>query len=173
MSSFDSMKAASSALKIPIPLLKRAKGLGCPAFAHGRVDSEKLKKWLAERKVSTPASASGEAMTLKEQLECARLRVQVERAQFNLDVERRKYQPISEVEQWVAMIVSAARQRFLALPRKVAPHVVGLDANQVAVVIEDAVREILDALANEPWPENLKPDAQLEAGQPVVAPATA
>ena len=44
----------------------------------------------------------------------------------------------------------------LALPRKVAPHVVGLEADQVTAVIDEAVKEILDELENEPWPEGMR-----------------
>jgi hypothetical protein len=98
----------------------------------------------------------GRLSQARDDLRCDRLRTQIAKARFELAVEQGAMVLVSEAEQWVAGVVMNARQRFLALSRKLAPHCVGLDSAQVAVIIEDAIREILDGLANEPRPTGLR-----------------
>ncbi|HTJ77694.1 MAG TPA: hypothetical protein VL357_01740 [Rariglobus sp.] len=50
---YDSVKAAASALDLPISVLKKAKGAGCPAFRGGRVHVADFKKWLKENPIDT------------------------------------------------------------------------------------------------------------------------
>jgi hypothetical protein len=52
---FDSMKQCAAALHVPLAKLRRAKALGCPAFANGRVDRDALLSWLAARKKAKDA----------------------------------------------------------------------------------------------------------------------
>jgi hypothetical protein len=44
---FDSLKAAAAAMKLPMRLLKAAKAAGCPAFRSNRVYEAELIEWIA------------------------------------------------------------------------------------------------------------------------------
>ena len=46
MATYDNLKAASVALNIPWRKLKMAKGMGCPAFKSGRLNSTQYEDWL-------------------------------------------------------------------------------------------------------------------------------
>jgi hypothetical protein len=100
-------------------------------------------------------------------LQCARLRTQIAKAKFELAVQQGVMVLISESEQWYVGAVMSARQRFLALSRKLAPHVVGLDAGQVEAIVEAAIAEILDGMLAEPRPDCLrqKPATARAGGQ--------
>jgi hypothetical protein len=66
---------------------------------------------------------------------------------------------IGEVERFVSALIFQTRNKLMTLPRRVAPHLVGLDAGNVAQIIEIHLREILDEMKNEPLPEQLRKSA--------------
>lgn len=66
---FDTMKQAASALELPLKILKKAKGAGCPAFRGSRVYREPLQEWLKENKEQIVASRSKEDVQIEKLLE--------------------------------------------------------------------------------------------------------
>lgn len=65
---FDSMKAASAALRLPLHRLRTAKAAGCPAFRSNRVYEGELLQWL-ERNPHSRLAVRADAPRLLEELE--------------------------------------------------------------------------------------------------------
>lgn len=49
----DSLKAAAAVIGMSVSVLQQAKAMGCPAFVHGRVNVDELRKWLVENEIET------------------------------------------------------------------------------------------------------------------------
>jgi hypothetical protein len=146
--SFDSIRAASAGLKIPISKLRKIKAAGCPGFRSGRVFPAEIVAWLKSHPAA-PAQAGPpddkETLALRKLGEQIReIQTRRELNEIELAKRRGEFASVSEIcrgiENLAARIKSSLQFQLLdRLPAMAA----GRSAAEIRVIGEAILREIL------------------------------
>jgi hypothetical protein len=120
-------------------------------------------EWLSERDQEKQANHS---QKMQEQIEdagivaarIAKLNVETERLQLRLARERGELVPIEKVAEIVEGQMTTLRTHLLALPIKLAPILVGHDAEFMKEKISGYIREALEELAEDKVVDGVTPD---------------
>ena len=119
-------------------------------------DLEAIEKWAAtqglisESKFRAPAFAGpggddSETVSLKDrraQLEVEIKELDHEKKQLELDVARGKYVTVEEINASDRAKVTAVKRALLAIPRAMAPQLVGLEAREIEALLMDRMRDV-------------------------------
>lgn len=79
-------------------------------------------------------------------LKIRQLKLQCEKLEFDLKTRRGDYTPNDDVVRWVGEMVTESKTMLLAIPAKLAPIVIGLDAPDAEERIKEAIDEALTLL---------------------------
>ena len=105
-----------------------------------------------ERQAEAMAPADAEAIRglrkEKLQAEIRKLKIQEETARVDLERIRGSTIAITEVRRLIIQLVTAARNRLLALGDELSPQLTGAQPEEIAPIINSRVREILTDLAD-------------------------
>lgn len=122
---------------------------------NGQVDSVPRKRRGSPpaTKKNTPDSAVSEqsfvAAKLERERQDARYRkLRADRAELELAVDRGRFHSIDDCRQLSLRKIAVVKRRLLSIDRELAPHLVGLDARQIAVMIRRRMQEIIQGFAD-------------------------
>jgi len=111
---------------------------GCPRRPDGTFRFKEVIRWIVARSKGNSSSPGLERLRLS----------QAKRSELKASVERGEVAPIVASAKLWESAVQASRSRFLALPHKLAPVVVGLNSTaEIFLHLQTAINECLDALA--------------------------
>jgi DNA-binding XRE family transcriptional regulator len=79
-------------------------------------------------------------------LKVRQLKLQCEKLEFEIKTKRGDYSLNEEIANWVGEMVTESKTALLAIPSKLAPIVIGLDAAEAEERIKEAIDEALSAL---------------------------
>ena len=135
-------------LNVSLTTLDNWRRKGCPHTKTGKqvyFEIEVLKRWLDNR-------SSGELDYTQERAKLTRL--QAEKVKLDLEQQRGKLLPLEMVIlAWQGQVANA-RAKLLALPPKVAFHVLGMESYvEIEHTIRDIIYEVLDELAGDGMPK--------------------
>jgi len=139
-----SQKAAAELLSTTPRSLRdwEAAGQGIPRNADGTYSGPALVAWRIARSSGGAEELDAEQERARKDKEAAD-RLALQNAETRGDVAR-----VSVMEAEVGALLADHRQNALAVPTKLAPTLVGLDADRIRKHIEDAVYELLAGLAD-------------------------
>jgi phage terminase Nu1 subunit (DNA packaging protein) len=119
---------------------------GMPVKEGGKYDLAEIVAWKSMRDQPTsPAALSAKIEELK--LRMAGYKVDLVEAKVN-EVKGR-YFPREEVERGLVQVSIAIKRALLALPRAIAPRLVGLEPREIEAVLRERVEEIINLFAKE------------------------
>ena len=65
VTSYETLKAASAGMKVPVAMLRAARDAGCPGFDHGQVNVAKYQAWAAENDPQSGGEEGKEAWQIQ------------------------------------------------------------------------------------------------------------
>lgn len=119
---------------------------------EGRYDLAEIERWRSERFPGKTGAAGAGAPPDDDRRASLYWSTQFRKVQtalksLELKVQQKKLIPAEEVERGRVARIMAVKQAFLALPREVAPQLVGLEPGEIQTVLEDRVKQIIEGFA--------------------------
>lgn len=126
---------------------------GMPALPSGYYDLEAIAQWAFREGLipeipgasSSPDPEAGGLGKAHYEIELRRLQAELKR--IELDKEMGKLIPLEEVEAGRVARVMAIKRGLLAVPRAMAPQLVGLEAREIEALLQEKVRELIGRFA--------------------------
>jgi len=117
--------------------------IGLPKTAPGQYDLDACEKWYADY-------SAREGMPAEVAVQRARwLKAKADREEIQLAKERGEVAPLAATSKLWEGAIQASRSKFLSLPHKFAPVLVGLNSTaEIFTLLQTAINECLDELAS-------------------------
>ena len=139
---YDNYAQASSALNVPIPVLKRCKKAGCPAFKSTRIYRDDFLAWYAEHKAEVDTEPDNNLSI--EEIKRDNLIKDGQLKDLEIKKRRREYLDPTEVKTLLQTISTSQAAVLKRFPAELAPKLAGKNLPEIEKELTKAVVDIIN-----------------------------